>query len=134
MMGDADHESSELADARRRGDPYLVYDDAERRERVLSMPDTWTRVTVGRGMASDVPLSWDPGVSTVHATLERLGDDWVLVDEGLARNGSFVNDERVQGRRRLLDGDRLRFGATEIGFHAPFQVVDATEISSVPEP
>jgi hypothetical protein len=126
-------ESAQLADARRRGDPYLLYADAEGRERVLSMPDSWERVTIGRGMAADVPLSWDPGVSTVHATLERLGDDWVLIDEGLSRNGSFVNDAHVQGRRRLLDGDRLIFGATEISFNAPFQVVDATEISSVPE-
>lgn len=132
-MGERDAESPELAEARRRGDPYLVYGDGEGRQRVLSMPDTWKRVTIGRGMASDVPLLWDPGVSTVHATLERLGDDWVLVDEGLSLNGSFVNDERVEGRRRLLDGDRLRFGATEIGFHAPFQVLDATEISSVPD-
>ena len=132
-MGERDAETPELAEARRRGDPYLVYDDGEGRQRVLSMPDTWKRVTIGRGMASDVPLSWDAGVSTVHATLERLGDDWVLVDEGLSLNGSFVNDERVEGRRRLLDGDRLRFGATEIGFHAPFQVLDATEISSVPD-
>ena len=133
MTGEAAADSPELVEARRRGDPYLLYSDGEERQRVLSMPDTWTRVTIGRGMASDVPLSWDAGVSTVHATLERLGDDWVLVDEGLSRNGSFVNDHLVEGRRRLLDGDRLQFGATEIAFHAPFQVLDATEISSVPD-
>jgi len=132
-MGDAGADTPELAEARRRGDPYLVYDDGEGRQRVLSMPDTWIRVTIGRGMAADVPLAWDAGVSTVHATLERLGDDWILIDEGLSRNGSFVNDERVEGRRRLLDGDRLRFGETAIGFQAPFQVTDATEISSVPD-
>ncbi len=126
-------ESPALADARRRGDPYLVYADGAGRERVLSMPDVWTRVTVGRGMASDVPLSWDPAVSTVHATLERLGDDWVLIDEGLSRNGTFVNGEPVSGRRRLIDGDELRFGDTRVAFHAPFQVEDATEITARPE-
>lgn len=125
-------ESAALADARRRGDPYLLYADGDDRERVLSMPDSWERVTIGRGMASDVPLSWDPGVSTVHATLERLGDDWVLIDEGLSRNGTFVNGERVVGRRRLLDGDELRFGETAIGFHAPFQVQDSTQIAAIP--
>jgi hypothetical protein len=129
MTGEPPAESPELADARRRGDPYLVYGDSEGRQCVLSMPDTWKRVTIGRGMASDVPLSWDAGVSTVHATLERLGDDWVLIDEGLSLNGSFVNDHRVEGRRRLLDGDRLYFGATEIAFHAPFQVADATIVN-----
>ncbi|MDX6636560.1 MAG: hypothetical protein QOJ01_71 [Solirubrobacterales bacterium] len=126
-------ESPELADARRRGDPFLIYLDSSGRERVLSMPDAWTRVTVGRGMASDVPLAWDPAVSTVHATLERLGDDWVLIDEGLSRNGTFVNGEQVSGRRRLIDGDELRFGDTRVGFHAPFQVSDATEITARPD-
>ncbi len=126
-------ESPDLAAARRRGDPYLLYVDAAGRERVLSMPNAWTRVTVGRGMASDVPLSWDPAVSTVHATLERLGDDWVLIDEGLSRNGSFVNGEQVSGRRRLMDGDELRFGDTRVGFNAPFQVEDATQITARPD-
>jgi pSer/pThr/pTyr-binding forkhead associated (FHA) protein len=127
-------ESAQVAEARRQGDPYLVYADAAGAERVLSLLDSWTRVTIGRGMASDVPLSWDNGVSTVHATLERLGDDWVLIDDGLSKNGSFVNDELVKGRRRLIDGDRLRFGATELAFRAPFQVVDATEINARPDP
>jgi predicted component of type VI protein secretion system len=126
-------ESPALADARRRGDPYLLYLDASGRERVLSMPNSWTRVTVGRGVASDVSLSWDAAVSTVHATLERLGDDWVLIDEGLSRNGSFVNGDPVTGRRRLIDGDELRFGDTRVGFNAPFQVSDKTQISERPD-
>ncbi len=126
-------ESSQEADARRLGDPYLLYTDAAGSERVLSMPGSWNRVTVGRGMASDVPLSWDAEVSTVHATLDRLGDDWVLIDEGLSRNGTFVNGERVEGRRRLIDGDTMKFGSTEVAFRAPFQVEQATEISRSPE-
>jgi len=126
-------ESAQEAEARRLGDPYLVYIDSAGSERVLSMPDAWSRVTIGRGMASDVPLGWDPEVSTVHATLERLGDDWVLVDEGLSRNGSFVNGDRVEGRRRLIDGDELRFGDTAVRFRAPFQVADTTQITPRPE-
>ena len=38
----------------------------------------------------------------------------MLVDDGLSRNGSFVNGERVVGRRRLRDGDRLAFGETPV--------------------
>ena len=78
------------------------------------MPDNWTRVTIGRGMSADVSLSWDAAVSSLHADLQRLADDWVLVDEGLSRHGSFVNGERVEGRRKLVDGDELRFGLTTI--------------------
>ena len=40
------------AEARRRGDPYLVYSDGHGHQRVLSLPEAWTRVTIGRGMAA----------------------------------------------------------------------------------
>ena len=48
----------------------------------------------------------------------------MLVDEGLSRNGSFVNGERVDGRRLLDDGDELRFGQTLLRYRAPFQVAE----------
>jgi hypothetical protein len=122
-------ETPELVAARRRGDPYLVYADARARQRILSLPDTWDRITIGRGMGTDVALTWDPDVSRVHAELTRLADDWTVVDDGLSRNGTFVNGERVKGRRRLFDGDVLRCGATELSFHSPFQSAEPTRVS-----
>jgi pSer/pThr/pTyr-binding forkhead associated (FHA) protein len=63
---------------------------------------------------------WDVGVSRAHARLERFGnDDWMLVDDGISRNGSIVNGERLRQRRRLVDGDVLRFGETCIVYRAP---------------
>jgi hypothetical protein len=129
----APDDTPELAAARRRGDPYLVYRDAHARQRVLSLPDTWDRVTIGRGMGADVALTWDPDVSRVHAELSRLADDWTVIDDGLSRNGTFVNDQRVEGRRRLFDGDLLRFGATVLLFHSPFQAADPTRASRTVE-
>src|SRR5213594_3389259 len=93
----------DVAEAERRGDPYLLYSDGQGRPQVLSLPDTWDRVTVGRGTGADLSLPWDAGVSRVHAELVRMGDDWVVVDDGLSSNGTFVNTQRVEGRRRLLD-------------------------------
>jgi hypothetical protein len=119
-------DTPELAGAKRCGDPYLVYRDAHGRQCVLSLPDTWDRVTIGRGMGADIPLTWDPDVSRVHAELSRLADDWTVIDDGLSRNGTFVNDERVDGRRRLMDGDLLRCGATLLLFNSPFQADDQT--------
>jgi pSer/pThr/pTyr-binding forkhead associated (FHA) protein len=49
-----------------------------------------------------------------------------VIDDGLSRNGTFVNDRRVEGRRRLMDGDVLRCGATTLLFHSPFQADDQT--------
>ena len=111
----------EIAAAERQGDPYLVYIDAHGGRRVISLLDSWTRITIGRGMATDVPLTWDPDASRVHAELVRLADAWVVVDDGLSRNGTFVNEERVTSRRRLLDGDQLRVGSTTLRFRAPFE-------------
>ena len=41
-----------------------------------------------------------------------MGGDWVVCDDGLSHNGTFVNGERVRGRRRLRDGDVIAVGAT----------------------
>ena len=125
----SDPEDEQELAARRRGDPYLVYRDHHARRRVLSLPETWSRVVVGRSLNVDLVLSWDEEVSGLHAELQRLGDDWLLVDDGLSRNGSFVNGERVSGRRRLRDGDRLSFGTTEMLFQAPFQTGHETVVA-----
>ena len=126
-------EDSELADAERRGDPYLVYRDSDGRQRVLSLPDAWSEVTIGRSLSADVVLSWDEDVSRIHTELRRMGTEWVLVDEGLSRNGSFVNGERVEGRRLLDDGDELRFGQTLLRYRAPFQVSERTRAATTPD-
>lgn len=125
-------EESQLAEAERRGDPYLVYRDARGAQQVLSLPGTWDRLTIGRGMSADLPLTWDDEVSRVHAELVRLGDEWAVVDDGLSRNGTFVGGERVEGRRRLFDGDELRIGSTAIAFHAPFEARGATRVGPRP--
>ena len=73
-------------------------------------------VTIGRGSGCDVRLAWDERVSRVHAALELVGSDWTLVDDGLSRNGTFLNGERLTGRRRLRDGDTFVLGSTSFQF------------------
>src|SRR5688500_3731835 len=99
--------------------PYLVYRDADRAQVIVRLDGSTQRLTIGRSEANDVSLPWDGGVSRVHAAIERMADGWTLADEGLSRNGSFVNHERIQGRRLLTDGDALRFGDTVLGFRDP---------------
>ena len=69
-------------------------------------------LTIGRQPASDVALTWDDEVSRAHADIECIGDVWTLVDDGRSRNGSFVNGERVHGRRPLHHGDVVAVGRT----------------------
>ena len=75
------------------------------------------RFSIGRAPGSDIQLPWDDAVSRRHARFERAGEDWVVVDDGMSSNGTFVNEEQVSGKRRLRDGDVVRAGATRMTFH-----------------
>ena len=106
-------------DAERRGGPFLVYRDGEAAQVIVALDGP---VTVGRRPERDVALPWDTEVSRLHAQLEPVGSDWIVVDDGLSSNGTYVNGERVNGRRRLRDGDRLVFGETPVQFRSPADV------------
>jgi hypothetical protein len=103
-------------EAERRGTPFLLLFDGAGRQVLHELAGG--PVTIGRGNDCAVGLGWDREVSRLHAQLERVGAHWVLVDDGLSRNGSFVNGERVVGRRLLRDGDRMCFGETPVIFRA----------------
>ena len=78
----------------------------------------------------DVQLTGDARVSRVHAILERAGGDWTLFDDGLSRNGSFVNATKLVGRRRLVDGDRVCLGTTEL-FYCTGGAADEDSTASI---
>ena len=101
-----------------RGGPlaYLVYRDEEARQRTFPLDTDMERVRIGRGAAAELRLRWDRQVSRIHAELERLGDGWALVDDGLSANGTQLNGERLAGRRRLAAGDQIRIGTTGLTF------------------
>src|SRR5215207_10680282 len=103
-------------DAERRGGPFLVYRDDAGAQVIVALDRP---LTVGRRPERDVALTWDSEVSRLHAQLEPVGPDWTVVDDGLSRNGTYVDGERVSGRRRLRDGDRICFGETHVLFCAP---------------
>ncbi len=103
--------------AERRGAPFLLLFDGEGRQQLAELAGE--RITIGRRSGNDVALGWDAQVSRVHATIERAGDDWLVADDGVSRNGTWLNGGRVVGRRRLRDGDVLRVGGTELVFRRP---------------
>jgi pSer/pThr/pTyr-binding forkhead associated (FHA) protein len=111
-------ELKERLEADRRGTPYILYRPEPDRQRIVELPASLDRATIGRQDACDVALPGDPSVSRVHAVLERIGDEWTLVDDGSSRNGSFVNGQRVHGRQLLRDGDLVRVGDTNLVFRA----------------
>jgi hypothetical protein len=105
-------------EAERLGRPFLVYRSAEDEQLLLVIAEEVDSLWVGRSESADLNLDWDEEVSSLHAQLEMVGLECTLVDDGLSRNGSFVNGERVSGRRRLRDGDTMRFGRTGVIYRA----------------
>jgi hypothetical protein len=116
-------------DAERRGVPFVLFHDGDGHQVIYELPAHARVVTVGRRTDNDVVLAWDGEVSRVHAELERVGGEWAVVDDGLSRNGTFVNGERVTGRRRLCDGDRLVFGETPVLYRMPATTVYQSTVS-----
>jgi pSer/pThr/pTyr-binding forkhead associated (FHA) protein len=115
-------ELQERLEAERRGEPFLVFFDDAGRQRLVELDAVERpRVTVGRG-ATDVRLDWDSDVSRLHAELEHLGGCWTVADDGLSRNGTYLNGQRLRGRSRLAERDRLRFGSTTVVYRAPAAV------------
>lgn len=115
-------------EAERAGRPFLVYRDGGGTQVILPI-EANAELWVGRAGSADVRLEWDEEVSALHAQIEVVRDECTLVDDGLSRNGSFVNEERVHGRRHLRDGDALRFGRTLVTYRRPGE--DAPEATAI---
>src|SRR5881396_892118 len=89
--------------------------------RVVSLTDgreyviTGASLVFGREAGCDVVV---PGkdVSRRHAEIVQTPKGYLLVDS--STNGSFVNDERVEGQRLLARGDVLKLGDEQFRFYA----------------
>ena len=97
--------------------PCLRYADESGRQQEVELSPEHPRLTVGRSAQADIALIWDDEVSRLHAAIEWMGTHWTILDDGLSRNGTFVNGERLAGRRSLRAGDRIRIGGALLTFY-----------------
>lgn len=111
-------ELKELLAAERTGQAMFAFRDEQGSLRMLSASALGETSTIGRRAEMDLSIQWDSEVSGLHAELHRLGGEWTIVDDGLSTNGTYVNGERVSGRQRLRDGDRIRIGQTVLAYKA----------------
>ena len=107
------------ASAQRRSDAVVVFHSRDGRPQLFALHPGLRRVTIGRGPSNHISLSWDTELSRVHAELERVGDQWTIVDEGLSRDGTQLNGKRIRGRTRLRDGDEIVAGTSTLSFRVP---------------
>ncbi len=68
--------------------------------------------TIGRAEENDVRLT-ERNVSRQHAKLERNGESWVLTDLD-SYTGSYVEEQRVEGKVTLGHDSRIRIGDYDI--------------------
>ena len=122
-----------LVAAGRGPQPFLFFRNGSGTQQVVVLEGD--RAILGRAPGSDLEISWDLRVSGVHAHFERRGPRWVIDDDGMSRNGTFVNGTRVRGQRTLKDGDVIQVGDTLLGFRDPGPRVPATvTVPTIPEP
>lgn len=76
--------------------------------------DVGDGAVLGRGDTADIRLQ-DPFASGRHARLVSQGSIIVLEDLG-STNGTYLNEELLQGPQPLHAGDRVRIGDTEFTF------------------
>jgi pSer/pThr/pTyr-binding forkhead associated (FHA) protein len=72
-------------------------------------------ITIGRGAQNDVSVERDEFASARHARIEPRRDGVWVHDLG-STNGTHVNGIRIDRPRKLVDGDVVRVGETELRF------------------
>jgi predicted component of type VI protein secretion system len=118
-----------VGEASEHGDAYLARRSAQGEHQRWPLPPEGGVVTVGRASSADVRLTEDSQVSRVHAVLERVAGLWTIVDDGLSRNGTFLNGRRLARRARLRDRDKIRIGETVLTFCAPPQTTSPQTVA-----
>ena len=82
--------------------------------------------TIGRAARADFIVD-AALVSRLHCRLAAGAGEIEAVDLE-STNGTYVNGERVSGRKRLRDGAEVRCGVTVLRFRAPFEIADPTRV------
>lgn len=123
-------ELQRLLGLEREGKPFVTYRNGAGELEVLVLPGGES-VIVGREPPATVLVNWDLQVSRVHCVLMAVGSQWTVDDDGLSRNGTYVNAARVTQRVVLRDGDQIRVGQTALQFHAPISgTIRNTEVAA----
>jgi len=92
---------------------------------------TKSAIVLGRGRRCDVAFADDPRLSREHAKIQRVGDDYVLIDNS-STNGTFVNGSRV-ARHTLRPGDEIVIGGARLTWTgAGMQVPDSAVVAAAP--
>ena len=74
-----------------------------------------TAISIGRGATNEISIDGDEFASARHARIEPRRDGVWVSDAG-STNGTYVNGVNVDRPRKLVNGDVVRAGETELRF------------------
>ena len=112
--------------------PRLVIEDGEGHRQVV--PFAGDEITVGRAPEGNTVRLTDRDVSRRHARFLHANGVVFVEDLGSA-NGTRVNGERVEGRRRIRQGDLIQIGEHDLaieGGAATSEALPAVASSTAP--
>ena len=72
-------------------------------------------LAIGRSPTNDLALSLDPLVSATHARIVHEGSSFWLEDLD-SRNGTYIGEQRIQGRTLIGPGTLFVLGSTCLEF------------------
>jgi len=121
-------ELTALLGSDRAGLPYLVLRGADGKLELRTLEEQ--SVVIGRSPEANLSLSWDAEVSRVHALLERIAGQWMIQDDGISRNGTWIAGSRISGLRTLAHGDVIQIGKTSLVYRSPAEDSDETATPS----
>ena len=95
---------------------YLLDEDG------AALPVAHWESIIGRAPSSDVVLDM-PGVSKLHASLQRDGDGYWTLSDLRSREGTYINGDEIDILEPVEDGDTVEFGDAVM----TFREIDAAE-------
>ena len=71
-------------------------------------------ISCGRNADNTIPLEFN-GISRYHFKLVESGKDWTVQDSG-SKNGTFLNNKKIEGEILLSKGDMIKLGSMALKF------------------
>lgn len=72
------------------------------------------KLIIGRDKLADIQIT-DPNISRKHALVHRQGDSYYIADYG-SRNGTYLNDQKIDHDMELKKEDMIKIGTTVMKF------------------
>lgn len=72
-----------------------------------------SKILIGRSEEANIRIAYDDFCSRRHALIYWVGDSCYVEDLN-SKNGTFLNNKKIQGKEKITKGDTIGLGETEL--------------------